>query len=73
MSQQRPWAVYGGPPPAVYVRGKRAARKLARRYARLGMHADLYEEDDDGQMVRRGRYLPDGTWTTLLPWSGDGS
>ena len=51
----RPWRVYASAPPPRYVRSRRAARRLARRYARLGMTSTLFEMDNYREWVRRDR------------------
>lgn len=49
------WRVYAGAPLARTVGSKRAARRLQRRYARLGIQASLYESQD-GDWVLREKY-----------------
>lgn len=44
----KPWRVYGSQPAPVVVATGRQARRLARRYARLGIRADLYVADGAG-------------------------
>ena len=38
----KPWRVYGDQPMPVTCRTERAARRLARKYKRLGIRATLY-------------------------------
>jgi hypothetical protein len=40
------WQVYGGPPTPQAFTSKRAARRLMRRYRRLGIQASLYSGDE---------------------------
>jgi hypothetical protein len=40
------WRVYGGQPLARTFASKRAARRLMRKYARLGIQASLYSGED---------------------------
>lgn len=60
MTKHGPWVVYGGQPRPASVYGERAARKLAARYAELGMPADLYSAEGDGRMHLRARFDEDG-------------
>jgi hypothetical protein len=59
------WTVYGSQPPPAPVRGEREARKLARTYTGLGMRADLYEYDGDGDVLRRIRIDEHGNETAV--------
>jgi hypothetical protein len=52
-----PWRVYGGQPAAADFPNERAARKFARKLARLGIHADLYSADADGTWLLRYSHL----------------
>ena len=54
----KPWRVYGTTPPPVTVPSERAARRLARRYGRLGISATLYERECDQDWERRGIISP---------------
>jgi hypothetical protein len=55
MTERRQWRVYGSAPAAVTVNSRWAARRLARKYARLGISATLYEADESREWVRRDR------------------
>lgn len=52
MNGQQPslWRVYGGQPGIRTFASKRAARKMMRRYARLGIQSSLYS-GGDGEWV----------------------
>lgn len=47
------WRVYGSQPMPVTVRSERAARRLARKYRRLGMRSHLYVSDNAGNWELR--------------------
>lgn len=54
MSEGNFWRVYGAAPAVRTFASKRAARRLMRRYARLGIQASLYAgEDGDWNLVGR--------------------
>jgi len=55
MSGGNAWRVYGSIPTPVTCRSRRAARRLARRWARLGIRATLFEEDEARGWVKRAR------------------
>jgi hypothetical protein len=59
------WTVYGSQPPPAPVHGEREARRLARTYTGLGMRADLYEYDSEGNHLRRIRIDEDGNETVV--------
>jgi hypothetical protein len=46
MSDGKFWHVFGGPPLPRTFTGKRAARRLMRKYQQLGIQASLYAGDD---------------------------
>lgn len=48
----RTWKLYGSQPQPVITRSKRHARRLARKYKRLGIRPSLYISDGAGDWVR---------------------
>jgi len=55
------WRVYPAGTVPASVPGERAARRLARKYVRLNVRCDLYEEDEAGEPRLRVRMEADGT------------